>query len=395
MDAIRPTPNPAAAISDSRVYFPEIDGLRFLAFFLVLFNHLPGVDDFFGGGPLTAFFIRVQKFGWFGVDIFLVLSSLLIFSLLAVEQDRRGGISILGFYIRRALRIWPIYFPYLLLALLVLPLIPGLQTDRSYADGLRQHLLPLLAFTGNLSYAAFPDSVTAYFAHLWTISLEEQFYLCAPVLAFFFLPGRQRRFAWILAALLAAGMLYRLYYHGVSSDLPHPVAWVTPLVRLDPLIVGALCAIGLHARPQRFAAIPGYVYALAALALFALTMTASPSGKSIHIVWQLTAIAVGAAALVVGARTWPPLRTLFTCRPVVFLGKISYGLYIYHLPVIVVLARLIDPAQAFGATPLGWFCFAGLVLAATIALGAVSYLFYERRFLKLKERFAAVPSRPI
>jgi peptidoglycan/LPS O-acetylase OafA/YrhL len=115
---------------------------------------------------------RLNSFGWIGVDIFLALSSYLIFSLLMGEKGVSGTISIERFYICRALRIWPLYFPFLLIAFFLIPLL--VVPFRDLRPALAQHLLPFLAFTGNLSYALFPKTL-GFFAHLWTISLEEQF----------------------------------------------------------------------------------------------------------------------------------------------------------------------------------------------------------------------------
>src|ERR1700681_3727270 len=104
----------------NRIYLPQVDGLRFVAAFLVLLSHFRPLADSFGTGPLAQVFARIQQFGWIGVDIFLVLSSFLICLLLDVEKSTFGTVDIRRFYVRRLLRIWPLYFPYFLIAMFVL-----------------------------------------------------------------------------------------------------------------------------------------------------------------------------------------------------------------------------------------------------------------------------------
>lgn len=237
--------SPVSPSPQNRFYFPQIDGLRCLAFVMVFFGHFYDVEAYFPGGNWAgALAWPLNKRGWAGVDVFLVLSSFLIFSLLLQERDAKGTISVARFYVRRALRIWPLYFPYLIISMVIVPLALGHQTSAVYLTTLRQHLFPFLVFLGNFSYAYFPDSLTPIFAHLWTVCLEEQFYVVPPMLILLAAFRLNRPLVVVACAALAISMATRLYI--VANAIPYPMIWVNPLCRLDPFVIGAVCAAAFH-----------------------------------------------------------------------------------------------------------------------------------------------------
>ncbi|MEP7220869.1 MAG: acyltransferase, partial [Bacteroidota bacterium] len=178
-DATAPLPAKNASRS-GRFYHPEIDALRFLAFLAVLVHHAfpPDASTYVGFGcsaGVAAWITAVVRSGGFGVDLFLGLSAYLITELLIREHEKRGSIDIRAFYIRRALRIWPLYFAFLAIVILVLPHILR-----------HEQLSPIqsvgyLTFLGNWTCTLFgyPASVAA---PLWSVSIEEQFYLMWPFL---------------------------------------------------------------------------------------------------------------------------------------------------------------------------------------------------------------------
>jgi peptidoglycan/LPS O-acetylase OafA/YrhL len=185
----------------ARVYFPALDGLRFLAFLMVLVGHskpLSGV--LYPGTIIDIIATRISMFGWTGVEVFLVLSSYLIVTLLLKESDRTGSIGIGRFYMRRALRIWPLYYPYLLFAIFIYLPLQGTPIKTIVAH----QLFPFSVFLGNYSYWYFSNYLSYAFAHLWTVCMEEQFYLALPILIYF---GRRWSFATITGVLVGAELL--------------------------------------------------------------------------------------------------------------------------------------------------------------------------------------------
>ena len=110
------------APSKPRFYVPQLDGLRFVAFLLVFVHHGPHLSALFAAVPFIARALEfLEHFGWFGVDLFLVLSAYLITSLLLIEYARHHDISLRGFYLRRILRIWPLYYLMTCIGFFLLP----------------------------------------------------------------------------------------------------------------------------------------------------------------------------------------------------------------------------------------------------------------------------------
>jgi peptidoglycan/LPS O-acetylase OafA/YrhL len=373
----------------NRVYLPQVDGLRFLAALLVLLSHFRPLVDSFGTGSVAQLAARIQQFGWIGVDIFLVLSSFLICLLLDVEKSIFGSIDIGRFYIRRLLRIWPLYFPYFLIAMFWLS--PKILPPEQMKLAIAQHFLPFMTFTGNLSYNLFTASLSPLFAHLWTISLEEQFYVLVPVLAFFSAAFRNTG-PLLVAAGLAFSFAVRWYV--LANGIVYPTVWVFPLCRLDPFLIGGVCAWLYRTRPAAFAARALAPALLAAAILgFALVLSFPGIGSSIHTSWQLLAVALSAGCLVMATLPQGPLARLFASPVLAFLGKISFGIYVYHQVALWCTNLYFEPVLlAYGGW--GWLASLSLTLLVVVGMSAASYLLWERRFLTLKARFERVRSRP-
>jgi len=181
-------------VKKTRFYAPQLDSLRFLAFLLVLIHH----SQYYEAIPL---WVTISKYGWMGVDLFLCLSAFLFARLLYVEFQEKGDIHIGYFYLRRGLRIWPLYWFFFGL---MLTLSIGQHGSNPY---LWKRSLGMLTFTDNLvSMSLGYNLALLYSAHLWTISYEEQFYLVIPwALRALYRLKKSAAFA-ILSALMLAGM---------------------------------------------------------------------------------------------------------------------------------------------------------------------------------------------
>ncbi len=140
-------------------YVPQLDGLRFWAFVFVFIYHLPPATLALKQFPiLSAVVAALKSYGWVGVDLYLVLSAFLITTLLIYEREREGRISLNDFYLRRTLRIWPLYYFMLLLGFVVFPAMglfqAGFESEK-YLGMVRTHLVPHLTFLGNYSVGLF------------------------------------------------------------------------------------------------------------------------------------------------------------------------------------------------------------------------------------------------
>lgn len=376
-------------IPAERLYMPELDGLRFLAFLAVFLHHLPFPPAWTAGSEVLA---RVHAFGWMGVDVFLVLSAYLLSSLAVREWEATGSFAVGRFFLRRVLRIWPLYFFGLVLGFALYPAalaLVGAEQNSDPLSSLRDHLIPFSLFFGNLSYSVYPATLGLY-KSLWTISLEEQFYLVFPVLMILLLGARSAsRTGLFLLCAVAVSLLTRIYYQ--LADIPYPTVWASPLSRLEPLAIGIALGLLMHTRkPSRPLVILAGLLAVCGVML----VSAFPQlGVSAHTIWQLLASAVASGAILVFARSDVPRSLLGRPAPVA-LGKLSFGLYVYHSFTVDAFTR----AAAF--LPEGplhaplWLALALLCFAITVLAALASYEFLEKPFLKRKRLQEIVPSRP-
>jgi len=369
-----------------RFYKPELDVLRFFAFLLVFVHHVipnQAADYVAKFGPTLAEWVAsVGRAGAIGVDLFFALSSYLITELLLREAEFSGALDVKAFYIRRILRIWPLYFFFLVLSATLVPrVLPGDRLPGEY-------LVMFLFLLGNWMCAlrGYPASSAA---PLWSVSMEEQFYLAWPLVLRF---TGARKLGSLCVGMLIVAIVYRLGL--VALGLDPPATWCMTFSRLDPIAAGALLAVWLRRRPFEvgFAARTGCIIAGFVCWLLVaryLRINAPPSLAMALLGYP--GIAVG-AVLILFAFTSPWKSTApraLRLPALIYLGRISYGLYVYHLLSLSLVSRMISPFARRHFFPIQFL--GGL--AVTILLSALSYHLLEQPFLRLKARFTHVPSR--
>ena len=346
--------------------FGALDGLRALSILAVLWHH---------AWEAPTGWVATER-GFLGVDLFFVISGFLIVTLLLRERDRRGVISLKNFYIRRLLRIFPVY--YGLLALLVVAFLT-VGRHANMRAGFFADLPWALTYTSNWV------DLTTFLAITWSLSAEEQFYVVWPPIERFMRPAAMP-LLWLL--LLLGQLLHFGFFDGALAS------WgVSPreprMLRetgFTPMLLGVLLAHGLHDRQwfNRLAPLlrwrPLPVFVVAAIVGVCSLPIADITGwprLSLHILMTLLI-----ASTVI--REDHVLRAVLRLRVLVEIGVLSYGIYLLHMPVRIVIATvlgklgLLHPPLLFG----------GVVVVTTV-VAWLSFRFYESRFLKLKERFAA------
>ncbi len=308
----------------SRFYHPELDILRFFAFFAVFCHHaLPhefsaytaiGVPPWLGHWLAGA-----AATGAFGVDIFFVLSSFLITELLLREKSLLGEVDVRSFYARRVLRIWPLYFAFLILAAAMQWFVPGQHIGWRAALG-----FTFLAGNWWIVLHGFPSSVIF---PLWSVSIEEQFYLLWPAAVKRAGTAMMLALAVCMLALANATRLYLGLHHVWETQ-----AWCNTLVQLDPIAAGILIAVLLKGKTPAMGA--GASAALATVGV-ALLWTAANFFRIKADPLKLQDLLLGYPVMTAGASAL--LIAVLCSRPIldksqlVYLGRISYGLYVFHV----------------------------------------------------------------
>ncbi len=317
--------------------------------------------------------------GAFGVSVFFVLSSYLITELLLREKDLMGTLDIRSFYIRRILRIWPLYFAFLALAVVLQWIVPGQHV--TWRAGM---WFSLLAGNWFIVFHGFPSSVIF---PLWSVSIEEQFYITWPAVVRKVSETGMLIFAGLLLVVATVARIYLGMHHTLEGDV-----WCNTFVQLDPIAAGILMAVLLKGEIpslSRFARSAMILAGITALAFGSLYFGIKNDPlTTARIVLGYPAVALGGALLLLGV-----LRPHAGSgnRALIYLGRISYGLYVFHVLGLLISDRTIHDQTA---SLFRYSLRVGVALAVTIAMAAVSYRWLETPFLSLKQRFAHVLSRP-
>lgn len=377
------TPRARASSSPSidshrNFYHPELDVLRFFAFLAVFMHHALPRDAYLyvnkGFSPaVTEWLLAAKEAGAFGLDLFFALSAYLITELLLREYANRGSFSVSAFYVRRALRIWPLYFTFLALTVFVIPAILPAERFGSI------YIVSFALFFGNWVCAAMgiPFSVAG---PLWSISIEEQFYIGWPLLLRLFGIGLVKQLA---IAMLVLAVVTRVLLAVIGVE--HPGVWCNTIARLDPIALGAILAFTLKGRAPEIRNAVRVVMCVAALASWWLIAKyLKQAGPTSVVTFGVSAVA-SVMLLTAVLRTETPLLRVPPLSWLVYLGRISYGLYVFHLFALAFVMQF--------AISLGFELRILLSFLLTVALAAASYRWLEQPFLKLKKRFSYSSSR--
>lgn len=354
---------------------PALDGIRAIAVAAVVYRHL-GLPGLYGGGV--------------GVFAFFTLSGFIITFLLRAEMAQTERVRLRAFWLRRARRLLPALFVTIVLALTLATALAGGSAGASLKQA-----LPALGYVSNwwriwVSYHPGAMPLGPY-DHTWSLSIEEQFYLTWPLLFLLIVKlfrGRPLKAAVLVLVLAELSALTRL----LGWDSAHPVLSANELYnRTDSeaelLLIGAaagMIAWHLVQHPEVRRRLPLWLLpsaGLAGLVILVLAFTLQPTPdypNRMHLFWTagLTAIAVGVAALCLHVLLNPQsvLARVLSVPPLPQLGRISYGLYLYHFPVVFYLQSRFVDNEALGVV---------VMVASTLTLATASWWLVERPILKL------------
>jgi len=370
-----------------RVFFPNLDGLRFFCFLSVFLYH-----GFYTSDPALLqneaySFIKHFLFanGNLGVNFFFVLSGFLITYLLLSEREQCGRIDVPRFYLRRVLRIWPLFYACVLIGFVLFPYIKKLS---GLEPAETANWWMYLTFLNNFDVIreGLPDA--SILGVLWSIAVEEQFYLVWPLLLALFPP---RFYGWLFAVIGAVSVAFRAFYAGNEMVIEYH----TLSVISDMAIGGAAAwlAWSRNSVIERVRVLPKIfivlIYVLVLLTyLWRDKIFAGAAGIAIERV--LSGVLF---ALVILEQNYAQ-RSLFKFSSfprISRLGTITYGMYCLHFLAILIALRL--TGRFYERTEL-WQVIADTLLALvlTIVISLISYRFFERPFLQLKKRFQRIAS---
>ncbi len=369
----------AAAIESSdiprprpgRFNLPDIDALRFFAFLAVFSAHLwipPNESE------RHAF---IQNFGSFGVDLFFALSAYLITELLMRERDQFGDVRVGWFWVRRMLRIWPLYFTFVPIAFALnwLNVVPERHRPNLF-------FAMFALFVGNFAMFLNPGRGMGM-GPLWSVCLEEQFYVTWPWLMRH--ASRKRLIIFAVAAWSVSAACRFWLMSDVHVREHTNTIWYFTFARLDSLACGILIAAWLHNRD--FPRVSRAMLMLTGIGAWAIAAWIQPNSEhlstgEVAIAYPLVAVGAGAFLLATFG-----FKTIARKVPI-YLGRISYGLYVVHALILLFVYKV------FSALPVSilWIAYPTVALGLIVGIAAASYRWHETRFLQLKKRFTRIES---
>ena len=362
-----------------KIFFPNLNGLRFIAAILVIVSHMDG-----GANPALM--------GQLGVTLFFVLSGFLITYLLLAEKEKFGRIRFRDFYVRRALRIWPLYYFVVIISLFILPRIDFFHSSLEQINtniGLKTILY--FVILPNAAKELFP--VVPYLGQAWSIGVEEQFYLFWPLIV-----QHTRRYFLVIAgtAIFFVVLLQLLWYLSAPGrELINNTPFIIFaknfmfFLRIQCMCIGGLFALMLYFRWHTILTL--LMCRPAQIIIWATTIVLVIRGQHIwHITHEVYSVLFGIIILNLAGAKASLVKLQFSWLD--YLGRISYGLYMLHAIAITLSSRIVNYFLADSTSILYQSGMYITSIGLSIVLASLSYHYLEMPFLKYKKLFMHVKS---
>ena len=346
-------------------YYKNLDGVRGIAALLVMVFHF-----FHGRNPLVGvppIIYNLSQFGQTGVDLFFVLSGFLITRILIHTKEKEGYFK--NFYLRRTLRIFPLYYFFLILSYYVLPHFIPVQPATLHQQ------LPYLTYLQDFAITLNWNTVGP--GHFWSLAVEEHFYLFWPLVVLFL---SRKNLLKVIVGIVLFAMVLRAYMFSHGYEV-----YYFTFTRFDSLAIGAVLALLELRNTFQPTNLKWFLLLVVAVVIpTALIWTLSSGEGALYAqVFKFPLLSLLYFALigaVISLRPGHPINAILRTRFFSYTGKVSYGLYVYHPIIYFICSRYIDT----GSIPLN----IGIRFIITYVVAALSYHLIEERFLKLKKFFA-------
>ena len=383
-------------LDSNKVFFPNLEGLRFFAFFVVFVNHATGSLGFYINTPGYLYLkTHIFKSGDLGVSFFFVLSGFLITYLLLKEKDINGKINIKNFYLRRVLRIWPLYFLVVFLCLIVFPhfnnMIPEwfpIEVDTS-----KSNPWYYITFTGNFDYLAngIPRGMIGV---LWSVSVEEQFYLFWPLIIAL-VPRKHLLKTFIL--IILGSIAFRFFCSNGGNAM---IIKYHSLSCMSDLATGAVIAyfackesfIEKVSRVPRYIIILVYCVLLIFVPLRFYMWELGSHYKHMASVAPVIFSSLFAFIILEQNYAKNSFYKVSNFKLISSFGKYTYGMYCYHM-ISFFMVLFIFHLMGININGMSKSTFVFVIFTSffsTILIAELSYTYYESIFLRLKNKFALI-----
>jgi peptidoglycan/LPS O-acetylase OafA/YrhL len=380
---------------------PVLDGIRGLAILLVMLHHQTLIDTERSALAVDRAFARVLDVGWCGVDLFFVLSGFLITGILCAAREQTHYFR--NFYARRTLRIFPLYYAVVFLSLVILPNIPSgiVPAEKVASFGrIEGDEIWYWLYLSNFSIAAAGAWRHGILDISWSLAIEEQFYLLWPAAVWFL----SREALMRLCVALFVGS-FALRTGLVAAGVDPIAAYVLTPSRMEPLAAGAFIALASRSPGGLAPLLPASRRALAGCAIALLVLFAWRGGLPgmdpvVQTLGYATLAVLFASVLVlaVEARPGSVLARGLSHPTLRTLGKYSYALYLFHLPLRALIRDTVYGREDFptllGSLIPGQILFYALSSALALAAAWLSWQLFEKHFLSLQRFFRNLPPQP-
>lgn len=370
------------------IYFSGINSLRFFAATAVIITHIELLKSSFG---FRSYWKNTFIFnlGGLGVYFFFVLSGFLITYLLLEEKSRYTKIKIRDFYIRRILRIWPLYYLVLILGFFILPHLNIFHIsylENSFRDNFNTNLILYVGILPNLAFSIF--SAVPNIGQAWSIGVEEQFYLLWP-----WVISKSKNIVKTLLIIITTIILLKICVLLMGKVYAHS-SWYNALKlfvamsKFECMAIGGIGAYYLFTKDDVLSIIYNKVIFLVSITMVPVLIYITPDvlQDGIHIVYSILFLII--ILNISNGKMFRKNENIILN----YLGKISYGLYMYHLMIIPFVLYVFKNTISISSEGLSNILIYAGTISLTIVISSISHHFLETPFIKLKSKFSPVKS---